>query len=207
MGHSRPLFLYFHLLNTFDSKLMFNINFANDWIRTPVLLHWKRPLYQLSHIHCPTSQVNLYCPLELFPFLPLFDVLHLIDGSQTRRQETFPCRTSQHRSLWQRRYFFLNGHSQPLYVYFPLFNTNITTFTTNKCEKCTSSIRSWDSNPRPSEHKSPPITTRPGLPPNTCHKGQLGTRLFGSNVLVMQQMLLNFLWRKSTKLQKVTSAV
>ena len=27
------------------------------------------------------------------------------------------------------------------------------------------SIQCWDSNPRPLEHESPPITTRPGLPP------------------------------------------
>ena len=26
-------------------------------------------------------------------------------------------------------------------------------------------IRHWDSNPRPSEYESPPVTTRPGLPP------------------------------------------
>ena len=30
---------------------------------------------------------------------------------------------------------------------------------------CPSSLRCMDSNPRPSEHESPPITTRPGLPP------------------------------------------
>ena len=49
---------------------------------------------------------------------------------------------------------------------FGLLRTNIiTNFTTNICEKCSSSIQCWDSNPRPSEHESPPITTRPGLPP------------------------------------------
>ena len=31
--------------------------------------------------------------------------------------------------------------------------------------KCPSSIWCWDLNPRPSEHESPPITTRPGLTP------------------------------------------
>ena len=31
--------------------------------------------------------------------------------------------------------------------------------------KCPSSIRCRDSNPRPFKHESPPITTRPGLPP------------------------------------------
>ena len=51
---------------------------------------------------------------------------------------------------------------------FDLFQTNINTiFTTNQCEKISSpsSIRSQDSNPRPLERESPPITTRPGLPP------------------------------------------
>ena len=36
--------------------------------------------------------------------------------------------------------------------------------TTNICEKYPSSIRCRDSNPRPLDHESPPITTRPGLP-------------------------------------------
>ena len=31
---------------------------------------------------------------------------------------------------------------------------------------CPSSIWCWDKNPRSSERESPPITTRPGLPPN-----------------------------------------
>ena len=45
----------------------------------------------------------------------------------------------------------------------PLFQTNITIFTTNNREKCPSSIRCWDSNPQPSEPETPTITTRPGL--------------------------------------------
>ena len=49
-------------------------------------------------------------------------------------------------------------------VYFLFFQTNNTTFTTNQCEKmsCPSSIQRQDSNSRPSERESPPITTRPG---------------------------------------------
>ena len=59
------------------------------------------------------------------------------------------------------------GHPRPLFHLFSSFQTNITIFTTNICEKCPSSIRCWDSNPQPLEHESPPITTWPGLPPNT----------------------------------------
>ena len=32
---------------------MFNLNFADDWIRTADLWNRKRPLYQLSHNHFP----------------------------------------------------------------------------------------------------------------------------------------------------------
>ena len=40
---SRPLFLYFLLFNTVNSKQMFNIIFADDWIQTADLWYWKRP--------------------------------------------------------------------------------------------------------------------------------------------------------------------
>ena len=50
---------------------------------------------------------------------------------------------------------------------FGLFQKNNTIFTTNQCEKMSSpsSIRRRDSNPWPFESESPPLTTRPGLPP------------------------------------------
>ena len=62
-------------------------------------------------------------------------------------------------------FFFKKGHPRPLFNLFSSFQTNITMFTSNTCEKCPSSIQCWDSNPWPSGHESPPITTRPGLPP------------------------------------------
>ena len=54
------------------------------------------------------------------------------------------------------------------FVYFKSLQTNINTILQQKYVKiCPSSIRHWDSNPRPSECESPPITTRPGhLPTN-----------------------------------------
>ena len=57
-----------------------------------------------------------------------------------------------------------------LSLFFVYFQTNITIFTANKCEKCPFSIRCWDSNPWPSVYDSPPITTRPGLPPEISQK-------------------------------------
>ena len=58
------------------------------------------------------------------------------------------------------------GQPQPLFHLFSSFQTNITILTTNKCEKCSSSIWRWNSNSQPSDYESPPITTRPGLLPN-----------------------------------------
>ena len=73
------------------------------------------------------------------------------------------CWTATNHLNW----FFLNGPTPfSFFVYFQSFQTNINTiFTTNQCEKCPSSIQYWDSNPRPLEHESSPITTRPGLRP------------------------------------------
>ena len=34
--------------------------FADDWIRTNDLWFWKRPLYQLSHNHCPCTQTTFW---------------------------------------------------------------------------------------------------------------------------------------------------
>ena len=50
---------------TVDSKQMFNINiiFADDWIRTADLWYRKRPLYQLSHNHCPQFYLNFQVDL------------------------------------------------------------------------------------------------------------------------------------------------
>ena len=55
------------------------------------------------------------------------------------------------------------GQPGPLFHLFSSFQTHITNITTNRyVKKCPSSIRCWDSNSRPLEHESLPITTRPG---------------------------------------------
>ena len=53
------------------------------------------------------------------------------------------------------------GQPLPHFRLFSSFQTNITTNTTNKCEKCPSSVRRRDSNLQPSDYESPPLTTRP----------------------------------------------
>ena len=92
-------------------------------------------------------------------------------------------------SMWQRKgrnglslhllSFFFNFfmvQPTPLFRLFLSFQTNITILTTNQCEKmsCPSIIRCRDSNPWPLECESPPITTRPGLPPSFLILGVVG---------------------------------
>ena len=50
----------------------FNINFANDWIRTADLWCRKQPLYQLSHNHCPLGAIESRFSLSNFKLFPLF---------------------------------------------------------------------------------------------------------------------------------------
>ena len=57
------------------------------------------------------------------------------------------------------------GHPDHFFIYFRLFQ-RILKFLKQINVKNAHSVSSiWDSNQRPSEHESPPITTRPGLPP------------------------------------------
>ena len=56
------------------------------------------------------------------------------------------------------------------FIYFQSFQSNITIFTTNQCEKCPSSIGHRDSNSQPSDYEIPPLTTRPGLPPKRLQR-------------------------------------
>ena len=69
-------------------------------------------------------------------------------------------------------FFKMAINPQPLSRLFSSFQTIITIFTTNICKKCPSGIRWWGLNPRSSEHKYPPITTRPTIqifPSNLIH--------------------------------------
>ena len=71
-------------------------------------------------------------------------------------------------SVWKNAFLlFFKKMANPslFFIYFRSFQTNFTIFTTNKCEKCPSSIRHRESNTRPLDRECLPITTRPGLPP------------------------------------------
>ena len=51
------------------------------------------------------------------------------------------------------------------FVYFCLFNQTLQFLQQINVKKCPSSIRHQDSNSQPSDYESPPLPTRPGLPP------------------------------------------
>ena len=53
------------------------------------------------------------------------------------------------------------------FVYFWSFQTINTNLQQINVKKCPSSIRCRDSNSQPSDYESPPLTTKPGLPPQT----------------------------------------
>ena len=76
------------------------------------------------------------------------------------------------------------GQPRPLLSFiFGLFKKNvITVFTTIYVQKNPSCIWCRDLNPQPSKNECPPITTRPGLPPNSKFKWErsghgLGVRM------------------------------
>ena len=83
------------------------------------------------------------------------------------------------------------GHYRPLFSLSSFFQTNIQQI---NVEKSPSRIQCWDSNSRPLEHESPPICTRPGLPPE---KNNFFFLIFSSFFLLLNNFfisLFNFLF-------------
>ena len=59
VGHSRPLFIYFCLFNKADSKQVKNVQILPMTKFEPRTSGMrKRPLYQLSHNHCPRENMD-----------------------------------------------------------------------------------------------------------------------------------------------------
>ena len=83
-----------------------------------------------------------------------FWILTPMDGSS---------RFQSSESDWEEKVTFFKKWDNPslFFIYFRSFQTKLTIFITNKCEKCPSSLQRWESNPRPLIRESLPITTRP----------------------------------------------
>ena len=91
MGHSRPLFLYFRLF-----YLIYNwwISFADVGIWTADLWCWKRPLFQLSHQHCPIvflrSNYSLKCVLLNHKSSPNKEIFEWLTSIKNFKRMPFP---------------------------------------------------------------------------------------------------------------------
>ena len=80
---------------------------------------------------------------------------------------------------WKRTFFLKCANPGLFFIYFRLFKHTLQFLQQINVKKYPSSIRYWDSNPRPFGRESPSITTRPGLPPyenerlktKNCRKG------------------------------------
>ena len=93
MGHSRPLFLYFCLINYTIGRY----SYANVWIGTADLWNRKRLLYQLSHNQCPNCsgkrRINWINPIgsversEDGPHRPVFVIIPFKKFSEIRSNE------------------------------------------------------------------------------------------------------------------------
>ena len=66
------------------------------------------------------------------------------------------------------------GQPRPLFHLFWSFQTNVTILTTNKCDKCLSSIRRLNSNSQPSDYKSPPLSRKA----NSWHLNLVSKEIF-----------------------------
>ena len=64
------------------------------------------------------------------------------------------------------QFFFLLRANPASFIYFRLFKHTPQFLRQINVKKCPSSIWCWDLNSRPLEYESPPITIRPGLPPD-----------------------------------------
>ena len=119
---------------------------------------------------CSPFKVKLcYCPLRVDRFVFASSCIDIRKNSDDDDDDGYhicsACLIGFHPLV---RFGFFKWAIPASFRLFSSFQTNITNFTTNVCEKNVHlpSIRCWDSNPRPPEHESPSITTRPGLPPS-----------------------------------------
>ena len=99
------------------------------------------------------------------------------------------------------------GYHRPLFRLFSSFQTNITTLTKKLCLKMSIYMQNWDSNPQPSGHESPPITTTPGLPPTTNQFCSIGPCCLSTLqiAILWHAQVSKFAFAYKTKISKIIS--
>ena len=138
------------------SLLQMKINFINN------LAIWSHWIGRRKESHYRNGRKEK----TLNTFFSREKKLFLTISSLQRSTEPYPYKVhfeSTNFDLLNRATGSKMDHPWPLFYLFSSFQTNVTIFTANICEKCPSSIWCCDSNPQSSENESPPITTRPGL--------------------------------------------
>ena len=143
--------------------------------------HYIHPAYKCQIVFYPGWQHNHYCQqwqagwaneqsilLDGYGSTPLW----FFDRKLLNVTGIEPWTALVMRSLRPLRYYsatskFLKNEPFPVsFFVFSAFNKQTLQYLQQyNVKKCTSSIQCWDSNSPPLERKSPPITTRPGLPP------------------------------------------
>ena len=139
---------------------MFNFEITDCQIRTRVLWYWKQPLCKLCHKHA-----NLDLPILSFKYFLFRRNIYQKNLSAALEAYFTTVTWSKALTLDQIRpnlaiqSYLLMGHPRPIFRPFQCIHYSFH----NKIHMANVQYR--DSNPRPLEHESKPITNRPALPP------------------------------------------
>ena len=130
--------------------LMATLSTQFDWCLIPTTSQWIR-LFRLTLMGALPTLCHWYLISWFILAITNYRLVSL--GSS---------KDSLLRSYDDRKIFLKNvpTPASSSFVFAPTPQTHITILTTNKCEKCPSSIRRWDSNSQPSDSESPSLTTR-----------------------------------------------
>ena len=113
-----------------------------------------------------SNPVQIICNayVELDKYLQVW--LNQNQSNRTLYRDTSTYEESERSLPTSTRFFSKNGPTPASFCLFSVFSNEHYKFLQQLyLKKCPSSIRCWNSNPRPLERESLLITTRPGLPP------------------------------------------
>ena len=160
-----------------------------EWL-PPIWMVWIQPNKYQDHSHCPVPTLsykyqsldgcllfawfglkpNKYLHLKLF-----LTYKKLLNRNLSNRRSAlkwyFPLRSKRvfsGKRVWLPNFFLKMAQLWPLFVYFCLFKQTLQFLKQINVKKCPTNIQRRNSNSQPSDYESPPLTTRPGLPPIDC---------------------------------------
>ena len=134
--------------------------------------HWKVQWQMSQNISCvfqynppPVNIWNSFrSPLYIYDY-DFTNYKHFMVYTSINQYFDWLCEATNSQYYWFTIAFFWDIPGF-FFVYFrPFDKQTLKILQQINVQKCPSSIRHWNSNRRPSEHESPPMTTRPGLTP------------------------------------------